>query len=242
MSDPHCAVGPDSKVLDTVQILWFNDLDNVNPMASPSQYSSSESSSSVSAPRNALNVLNTAGCLPAALVAGSHCSNHVGQPSKKVLKSASMKLTGKCKAQTRQRCLVSCKQSASSIPEHHTDGSNEPTDNENSLPCQRSQPFAVTSNDMEANTAHADNDLDEGFSYKELKEMSVADEVSPLVLDVSFHKIPNARKAASVHSKSECTADVHTIVVKVKDEKNPDTGKLQNGHNCAVCMYVKFFL
>jgi len=62
--------------------------------------------------------------------------------------------------------------------------------------------------------------------------------MNPLTLTQSPIDVSQANNR---RSKAERTADVRTIFKRDDNCVNPDTGKIEKGHWCTICLYVAVF-
>jgi len=116
----QCAVGPDGTLLDTSDIQWFNDPDDVEPLPS-TLLSVTPGDSTVTSSEPEVHPFCRKSVLPATTVAGALQSTHAIHPSARAIDPDNMETS----TSTRQKC--SCK---ASLPSQHTSHKVIPSDTE----------------------------------------------------------------------------------------------------------------
>ena len=81
----QCALGPDGKLLDVSEIVWFNDPDDLTSMEPIRQANGVTVEGNLPSNSDAIHPFFCGGPPPATMVAGSRRSNRVSHPSKRVL-------------------------------------------------------------------------------------------------------------------------------------------------------------
>jgi hypothetical protein len=74
--------------------------------------------------------------------------------------------------------------------------------------------------------------------YESLMAMADADHKVSLVFTSRIVHLTHLSNFKVIHTKSklDATADIRTMFRREKERKNPDTGKLQDGHWCKLCL------
>ncbi|KAN0113659.1 hypothetical protein V8E52_007458, partial [Russula decolorans] len=214
-----CAVGPDGKLLDAKDIVWFEDADSSEPINHTTTPSSTTTAST-----------STTNHAPAPVVAGAHHSGRTIHPSIRVTdpdNAGAHKLKGpntnpdnaeasssatmhKHKASRTMAAGRSINRKVAIDDNGSTDGS-EVSDYEPDV-----VELPPASSDNEAGETKPDEEADIG--YTSTKAMGDAD-----------------REESGRHVKTDCTADIRTIFNKEDEHVNPHTGAKEEGHICKVC-------
>ncbi|EDR05966.1 uncharacterized protein LACBIDRAFT_329145 [Laccaria bicolor S238N-H82] len=212
MSDLGCAVDTTGKLLDTSEIVFYNDPDDETPISGPGappKPSSIHPFFSHSAP-------------PSRIIAGAHCSTRTLRPSTRLVDPDN----AESNASVKRKANSSIDGHRVSQKTENSKSANEPGDNDsddsfddNDLP-----PLVAVEDFDEDEDKDEGDDVDVGTEpgdeaeYRETLAMTLADQ-----------------EAAMPRTKQDCTADVCTIFQKDNEHKNVDMGAMEKGNWCKVC-------
>jgi hypothetical protein len=210
MASDDCAVGPNGKLFNTLQIVLYMDPDNDEPMALAATFSIAQCQ--ISAPT--LNSFITKG--PPATC----CSTHTPCPSTKVINPDNI-------VALKHKPSHIATSKPSSHP-RHAFLDHEPDYKED----KATEPDLINSED--------DNPVNPITAYEETKALGDVDyKVNVHCSSLIPLTYWTLAKAIHINSNVKHTTDISTIFIRARDYIHLDKGKA-DGHFCLVCRFVFF--
>ena len=109
LTPDQCAIATDGNLLDESEIVWYNDAEDLDPIAAPSTSSMSKATS--------IHAFFKGGPTPghAVFVAGGRRSSRVSKPSKRVCDAEAQAESSKCPRAARKQVIQSESEDESSV-------------------------------------------------------------------------------------------------------------------------------
>ena len=237
-----CAVGPDGKLLDAADIVWFEDADSSEPINSATT-PSGPSSMTASNPPTAIPPLNHGEPESTVVAAGARRSGRATRPSVRIADPDNAEASAFVAMHQRAGPVTNADNAnaSSSATMHKRKASRSismaagrrinrkvviDVDDEGSIDGSEISDYIAehpaTSSDHGSGDTERDTepepDEDDDIGYTTTKAMGDAD-----------------HEASRMRVKTDRTADIRTIFVKEDNHKDPKTGAKEEGHICKVC-------